>query len=123
MSLPNTLDQIIDSLKQKLITCKTGNQRLRVKSLMKKFNLQRRTEENTTKITELLRENGIIINPSIMKLGDDWELGFEDWIYLSMANDGDEIDDDIQVEKGRYSTFLKKVGNTFSATLFGKKSE
>lgn len=95
MSLPKNSDQIISSLKQELITSKTGNKRLKVKSLMKKFSFQRRTEENTTEITELLKKNDIIINPAIMKLGDDWELSLEDWIYLSVANDDDdeEIDE------------------------------
>ena len=110
MSLPNTLDQIIFSLKQELIASKADHKRLKVKSLMKKFNLQRRTEENTTKITELLRENGIIINPSIMKLGDDWELSSEDWIYLSIADDGEGTDDDNKVEKGLFATLREKLG-------------
>jgi hypothetical protein len=91
MALPKNSDQIIRFIQQELKTSKTGNKRLKVKSLMKKFNFQRRTEENTTEITELLKQNDIIINPSIMKLGDIWELSLEDWIYLSVANDDEDI--------------------------------
>jgi len=64
---------------------------------MKKFNFQRRTEINTTEATEALKKNNIIINPSIMKLGGNWELGFEDWVYLSISDEQD-TDKDFAIE-------------------------
>jgi len=59
------------------------SKRLKVRTLLKYFNYEKRTEESATKITELLADNNILLNPSIMKIGDDWKLKFDDIVYLT----------------------------------------
>ena len=59
------------------------SKRLKVRTLLKYFNYEKRTEDNATKITELLAENNILLNPSIMKIGDDWKLKYDDIVYLT----------------------------------------
>lgn len=57
--------------------------RMKIKTLMKCFDYDRRTEESATKITEILAEIGVIIRPSIMKIEGEWKLKLDDQIYLS----------------------------------------
>jgi hypothetical protein len=59
------------------------SRRLKVRTLLKYFNYKKRTEEGATKVTELLAEKNILLNPSIMKIGDDWKLKFDDIVYLT----------------------------------------
>lgn len=59
------------------------SKRLKVRTLLKYFNYEKRTEDNATKITELLADNNILLNPSIMKIGDDWKLKYDDIVYLT----------------------------------------
>lgn len=77
--------RVSEALKSELLATQTGSKRLKVKTLLKKFGFSRRTEKNTTEIVELLGTYDILTNPSIMKLGNVWELSYEDWIYLSVA--------------------------------------
>ncbi|GAB7028107.1 hypothetical protein [Geotalea toluenoxydans] len=77
--------RITETLKSTLLSTQTGTKKLKVKTLLNKFGFTRRTEKNTTEITELLGSYDILTNPSIMKLGHTWELSYEDWIYLSVA--------------------------------------
>lgn len=72
-------------LREEVTLSKTGSKRLKVKTLLKKFGYNKRTERNTTVITEVLSTQDIVVNPSIMKLGNDWELTYEDWVLLSSA--------------------------------------
>ena len=58
--------------------------RMKVKTLMKHFNYEKRTEDSATQITEILFEKSIIVHPSIMKIGDNWPLKFDDQVYLSL---------------------------------------
>lgn len=67
--------------KEILLTGKS--KRLKVRKLLKYFNYEKRTEDSATKITELLADNNILLNPSIMKIGDDWKLKFDDIVYLT----------------------------------------
>lgn len=57
--------------------------RIKVRTLIGYFDYEKRTEENSTKITELLAVRNIILNPSIMKLGETWQLKLDDRVYLS----------------------------------------
>ena len=59
------------------------SKRIKVRTLLKHFNFEKRTEENATRITELLSERNILLNPSIMKFGDTWQLKLDDRVYLS----------------------------------------
>lgn len=77
-------------LKEEVTLSKTGSKRLRVKTLLKKFGYNKRTERNTTIITEMLYKHDIALNPSIMKLGNDWELTYEDWVLLSSVECSDD---------------------------------
>ncbi|MDK9717053.1 MAG: type I restriction enzyme HsdR N-terminal domain-containing protein [Trichlorobacter sp.] len=77
--------RVAETLKNELLSTQTGTKKLKVKTLLNKFGLTRRTEKNTTDIAELLGSYDILTNPSIMKLGNTWELSYEDWIYLSVA--------------------------------------
>lgn len=92
MPLPDNAREIAEDLIDSLSSSPTGRRRLKVKTLMKKFRFKRRTEENTTEIAELLRQCGVLISPSVMKLGDDWELSLEDWIRLSLASADVDVD-------------------------------
>jgi len=82
----DTRRDIVDSIKRSLASAKEGTKRLKVKTLLARFGFKRRTEENTTQITTALRDGGVFVVPSIMKLGEDWELNFEDWVYLSLVD-------------------------------------
>ncbi|ALG67886.1 type I restriction enzyme HsdR N-terminal domain-containing protein [Beggiatoa leptomitoformis] len=74
-------NEIIEQLKS---TLDVKPKRMKVKTLIKKFGFVRRTEENMLRLTELFRDHEILVNPTIMKLGDTWRLDLEDWIYLSL---------------------------------------
>ena len=77
--------RVTEILKSTLLSTQTRTKKLKLKTLLNKFGFTRRTEKNTTEITELLSSYDILTNPSIMKLGNTWELSYEDWIYLSVA--------------------------------------
>lgn len=46
------------------------------------FGYKKRTEDCALNITELLAERNILLNPSIMKFGDTWNLKLDDRVYL-----------------------------------------
>jgi len=89
MSLPDNVDDIVANLRHAALSNKCGSKRVKVRTLMKKFGFKRRTEENTAEITLALRKGELLVNPSIMKLGEDWELSIEDWVVLSSPTDED----------------------------------
>jgi hypothetical protein len=57
--------------------------RIKVRTLMKNFGFKKRTEESSQKITQLLADNGIYLNPSITKIGETWKLSIDDWVTLT----------------------------------------
>ncbi len=57
--------------------------RMKVRTLIKRFRFQKRTEESSQRITQLLADNGIYLNPSITKIGDTWKLTLDDWVTLT----------------------------------------
>lgn len=81
--MTNDAKAVADNLRDELLPLQR-TKRMKVKTLMKYFSYEKRTEENTTLITELLSERNIIVHPSIMKIGDEWQLKFDDNIYLSV---------------------------------------
>ena len=83
MSSGDTVDDICASIEQQVLASASGTKRMKVKSLLKKYGIERRTEANTYMITEALGTLGLHLNPSIMKLGNTWEMNLEDWVYLS----------------------------------------
>lgn len=65
--------------------------RMKIKTLLTQFGYGKRTEEIATRITEALVKSGVIINPSIMKVGEQWLVNHHDQVYLSLlSNEGIE---------------------------------
>lgn len=86
--------------------------RIKVRTLMKSFGYQKRTEESSHTITQLLADNRVYLNPSIMKIGDTWKLGIDDWVTLSNVQKADtDIDKGIKppvdYDKDSWFTNLK----------------
>lgn len=76
------MENIADAIYEEVIA-RQSSKRMKIKTLLKQFGYWRRTEEITTIITELLDQRGLVMNPSLMKLGKHWEQGLDDWIYIS----------------------------------------
>lgn len=60
--------------------------RMKVRSLLKKFGFEKRSDANTGAITEALASCGVVVNPAIIRLGTDWQLDIDDWAYLTMED-------------------------------------
>jgi hypothetical protein len=56
---------------------------IKVRALIKKFGFLKRSEESSRKITQILTEFEVYLNPSIMKIGENWKLSFDDRVTLS----------------------------------------
>lgn len=78
----NSQEEIADKLAIEVIS-NTKPKRVKVRTLLGYFDYEKRTDDNSTKITELLAERNILLNPSIMKFGDTWQLKLDDQVYLS----------------------------------------
>ncbi len=57
--------------------------RIKVRYLIKKFGFLQRSEESSRKITQLLAEFKVYLNPSIMKIEENWKLSLDDRVTLS----------------------------------------
>jgi len=57
--------------------------RIKVRTLIKRFGFLKRTDESSRKITQLLTDFEIYLNPSIMKIGEIWKLSLDDRVSLS----------------------------------------
>lgn len=57
--------------------------RIKVRTLIKKFGFLQRSEESSRKITQILTEFEVYLNPSIMKIGENWKLSLDDRVTLS----------------------------------------
>ncbi|MBM3435653.1 MAG: type I restriction enzyme HsdR N-terminal domain-containing protein [Bacteroidetes bacterium] len=78
----NDLLEIVKKLSDEIF--KTGKpKRFKVRTLLKYFSFEKRTEENSFRITELFSDFNILLNPSIMKIGDTWKLKLDDRVYLT----------------------------------------
>ncbi|CAN5784433.1 hypothetical protein BH20ACI4_BH20ACI4_24840 [soil metagenome] len=77
-----SLEKLADKLAEDILIS-GKSKRIKVRTLLGQFNFEKRTEENATKITELLSKRNILLNPSIMKFGDTWQLKLDDRVYLS----------------------------------------
>lgn len=60
--------------------------RMKVRTLLKQFGHGKRTEEISTRITEACAKSGLLINPSIMKVGGQWLVDLDDQVYLSLLS-------------------------------------
>ena len=83
MSLLEGGEDIVEAIHRDVASSRSATKRLKVRSLLRKFGYVKRSDSNTAEITQLLSGRGIAINPPIVRLGNDWELSTEDWIYLS----------------------------------------
>lgn len=61
----------------------TGAKRLKFRTLLAKFGHAKRSDRNTSEITQSLNAAGLALNPPIVRLGEAWEIRLDDWIYLS----------------------------------------
>lgn len=74
---------IAQELRSSILAAKGLTKRMKVRSLLSKFGFQKRSDANTGLITEALGGAGVVINPAIIRLGDDWQLDIDEWIFLS----------------------------------------
>lgn len=74
--------EISRKLAEKVKVLKRGKKTMTLRKLIENFGYKQRTEDCAMRITELLGERGIILNPSIMKFGDRWELKLDDKVNL-----------------------------------------
>lgn len=84
-------EEIADKIANEVI----ANQKskvIKVRTLLGHFDYVKRTEENSTRITQLLSDRNILLNPSIMKLGESWQLKLDDRVYLSENKDIENIE-------------------------------
>ena len=77
-----SLNKLADKLSSEVLSGGKAK-RIKVRTLLKEFGFEKRTEDNATKITKLLAQRNILLNPSIMKFGDSWQLKLDDRVYLS----------------------------------------
>jgi len=97
-------DKIADKLANDVLSDRKPK-RIKVRTLLGYFNYEKRTEENATKITELLADRNILLNPSIMKFGDSWQLKLDDRVYLSeRAEIREENNENKEVEIYNYKS-------------------
>ena len=76
-------ESIVAELLKDVRKASTNAKRLKLRTLLGKFGQSKRSDFNTAEITQLLTSVGLDINPPIVRLGDNWEITREDWIYLS----------------------------------------
>lgn len=62
----------------------SGTRRLKLRNLLSKFGFKRRSDSNTARITQLLSDTGLTINPPIVRFGEEWGIEYNDWVYLSI---------------------------------------
>jgi len=89
MSFEKTADKLASEIFEK-----NKAKHMKVRTLLGYFGYEKRTEDNSTLITELLENRNILLNPSIMKFGDTWNLKLDDRVYLlpRMQKAREEID-------------------------------
>lgn len=83
MSLTKSDESIASAIKSDVEKSDKGSKRLKLRTLLAKFGVEKRSDVNTARITELLTCEGLSINPPIVRFGERWEISQRDWIYLS----------------------------------------
>ena len=81
----------------KEITESEKPKRIKVRTLIKKFGFVKRTEDSSRKITQELSELGIYLNPSIMKIGENWKLFLDERVTLSHEKRKDQKSSEIKI--------------------------
>jgi hypothetical protein len=90
MSIQKFIHPAVASLQADLKLSAKGSKRLKLRTLLAKFGHSKRSDTNTADITHLLSEAGLAMHPPILRLGKTWEIGLEDWIYLSIQENENE---------------------------------
>lgn len=95
-----TEEDIFEEIASDIISSNISK-KMKLKTLLKKFGYERRTEENAKRITEGLAIRKIFINPSIMKLGEHWTLKSDDRIKLFHKIEDDLIENKIDISNNK----------------------
>lgn len=83
MSLLKSEEFIANEIKSDVEKSSTRSKRLKLRTLLAKFGVKKRSDINTSAITKSLTHMGLSINPPIVRLGERWSTSLQDWIYLS----------------------------------------
>lgn len=96
-----SFEEIADKLAKEVL--ETGKPKyLKVHTLLGRFNYERRTEDNAARITELLGERNILLNPSIMKFGETYPLSIDERVYLVARTEESIVSKNEQVKLDIY---------------------
>lgn len=76
-------NEIAMALRDDVSKSMSGSKRLKMRTLLTKFGISKRSDRNTADITEALSNEGLSINPPIVRFSDKWLIAPDDWIYLS----------------------------------------
>ena len=87
MKSPDQFPEIAQALAADVESAASNSKRLKLRTLLAKFEYERRSDNNTSEITKVLSDAGLAVNPPLVRYGDSWEISTEDWIYLSIAKD------------------------------------
>ena len=95
------------------IKSRDKSKRIKVRTLMKTFGFQKRTEESSRQITQLLADYGVYLNPAIMKIGELWKLTLDDRVTLSCVKQDEAIEKKevaapVAFDKDKWFTNLKE---------------
>jgi hypothetical protein len=112
-------EEIADTIAKDVLQNDKGK-RIKVRTLLKYFKYEKRTEENSAIITDLLAERNIILNPSIMKFGNEWKLKLDDRVYLierskderDLIKVNSKIENKISIKDSWFDDVLEKVFRT-----------
>lgn len=75
---------VADRIRDDVATGTNLTKRVKVRTLLKMFGHSRRSDRNAIEITNLMHARDVMIQPPLVRLGADWELGYNDWLYLSI---------------------------------------
>ena len=75
-----------EKIRESVIASTAGAKRMKLRTLLDRFGYVKRSDWNTAAITTALHDEGISLNPPIVRFGENWEISLEDWIYLSDAS-------------------------------------
>jgi hypothetical protein len=87
MKSPELFPEIAQALAVDVESASTDSKRLKLRTLLAKFGYEKRSDSNTAEITRVLNEADLTVNPPLVRYGDTWEIGTEDWIYLSIVKE------------------------------------
>jgi len=107
-------EEIADKLANEVFAIKKPK-KIKVRTLLGHFKYEKRTEDNASMITELLSKRNILLNPSIMKFGDSWQLKLDDRVYLIERKE--EIRESKKAEKEVFEIYDYKSDLWFEEVL------